>query len=545
MFILLGVLIPLFAYAFICNLYVSPDGSGSECSVTNPCQIQTALDTAKTNGRDDVLCLKRGIYSIDTPLRYDNDEAVPENFSITLLGETDISGNPITVLRSTSSEKILKIDLCLLSGDNCLIDVRGDVYLKNIRFEGATAERALEVYLNRSGLILENVIFENNNTPTKDGTVFIYSQNGDISIKYSSFLNNVSRKGAVYIKNINGTTALENITLSLNTSTGNGGGGNIFTKNGEMYAVNSLILQNRGNLCGGFLVETVNGNVTFTNNDILGNISSSNYGGLCIYADNDSPTVNIYNNIFWGNYSTGYGQDLYINNDNDANLTGCDVEVRNNFGSCDFDLGFPSTCFDIERASLVVYSENVTDTSPGFVSYPADLHLNADSICINSGKTSAPHLPDKDRDGNRRVYGSSVDIGMYEYGSSPDAYTVEVIIEGEGTVYSSPSFINCGTVCRADIPSSYSFVSLTARAYSGYIFDHWEGSCSICGKMLTCTINLDSNKICRAYFVPVSGGGGGCTFFVSYSVASSLSNLIFLILIPASIFLKRFLFKGY
>ena len=56
-------------------------------------------------------------------------------------------------------------------------------------------------------------------------------------------------------------------------------------------------------------------------------------------------------------------------------------------------------------------------------------------------------------------------------------FTLTVTVNGEGTVTSSPSGINCGTDCSQDF-SQNSTVVLTAEAAAGFEFTGWSGACS-------------------------------------------------------------------
>ncbi len=545
-YILFLLLLFLESYGLTCNLYVSPDGISPECSYENPCSIQTALNRAKNNGRDDVICLKAGIYSITSTLRYDNDTTYPEDSRLTLLGEVNSSGEPSSILDSSFTGDVLKIDLCSIRDGNCQINRFSQVLVKNIKIQNATGQ-GLKIYTSSSNVKLENVILNNNTASSKEGTLFIFSENGDIKIKNCKFINNISNVGALYILSKSGQVDIEDTIFKENTSSVIGGSGYIRSINDETYIVNSIISQNisLGN-CGGILLETVNGYVSLTNNDIVGNQSSAGrYGGLCIFTDNDNPVVNLYNNIFWENTALGYGKDIYINDDNDNNLRGSSLNIRNNFASCDLDVGYNQSCFLIERASNLISYRNITASSPGFVSYPIDLHLSSSSVCIDAGDNLAPHLPDKDLDGNNRIYNFIVDLGVYEYGSRPSSYKVEVVKVGNGYIYSFPTGIDCGDTCSYEFPDSYTSITLTARGNPGYIFDRWEGDCSICGRGLSCSLPLNRNYNCRAIFVRISGGGGGCTFFASASISRSIDNFIIYTLLSVAFLIKRYRRKRY
>ncbi len=524
--------------ALTCNLFVAPDGSSSTCTVDSPCSFQQALNIAKTDGRDDVICLKRGIYNVDTTLRLDNDTGYPEDNNLTILGEVDDEGNPVSVVRSVSVDELLLIDTCSPVEGECQIVRNRPLTIKNIRFENP-AGIAFKILSSNSPVYIKNVSVRGCISPDKRGAISIYTYSGDIALENIVISNNMSKTGGFHIRSINGNILIKNSDIKSNRGSELTGGGYIFSKNGDIRIINSIFLRNIShNNCGGVLLETTNGNIFLINNDIAGNTADI-YAGLCIYTDNDNPEINIYNNIFWNNLSTGYGQDVYINDDNDGNLVSSYINLRYNFSSCDFDLGNHSSCLEVERGSFLNTYRNITDVTPSFENYPLDLHLSSGSVCIDAGYNSAPYLPDKDKDGNQRIHGPAVDLGPYEYGSLPVSFIVEVVKVGDGYVYSFPAGISCGDTCSYNFPVSYISVTLTARPSAGYFFDRWEGDCSVCGKALSCNIRLDGNKRCRAIFTELTTGGGGCSFSISYSVSQSIFNLFLFSLIPALVFFRK------
>jgi hypothetical protein len=103
-------------------------------------------------------------------------------------------------------------------------------------------------------------------------------------------------------------------------------------------------------------------------------------------------------------------------------------------------------------------------------------------------------------------------------------YTLTVVKQGngDGTVTSSPSGINCGAIC------SYQFVSdtnitLTAIPYSYSIFNRWSGD--VTGTNSTVTIIMNSNKTVYATFNIYEAGyfAGG----TSGGSQSFIDNLLF------------------
>lgn len=67
-----------------------------------------------------------------------------------------------------------------------------------------------------------------------------------------------------------------------------------------------------------------------------------------------------------------------------------------------------------------------------FVNPGTDYHLQENSPCINAGDNDAPGSPDFDFDGNPRISGEYVDMGVYEY-----VIFIRGDANGDGTINSA------------------------------------------------------------------------------------------------------------
>ena len=74
---------------------------------------------------------------------------------------------------------------------------------------------------------------------------------------------------------------------------------------------------------------------------------------------------------------------------------------------------------------------------------------------------------------------------------------------GSGTVTSSPTGINCGSVCSKSYPSN-TYVTLTATPASGSSFTGWSGACT--GLSATCRVLMRSSDLVTANFTEQSSG---------------------------------------
>jgi hypothetical protein len=69
---------------------------------------------------------------------------------------------------------------------------------------------------------------------------------------------------------------------------------------------------------------------------------------------------------------------------------------------------------DIDQDSYEGTNGNIRVT-PGFVDQANhNFHLQSGTVCIDNGNNDAEYLPATDLDGNNRIIGSQVDMGVYE-----------------------------------------------------------------------------------------------------------------------------------
>lgn len=78
----------------------------------------------------------------------------------------------------------------------------------------------------------------------------------------------------------------------------------------------------------------------------------------------------------------------------------------------------------------------------------------------------------------------------------PVDVNVEVVVQGNGAVASSPEGITCGNVCQGDFDANTT-VTLTATPLEDAMFSGWSGDCS--GTSI-CSLTVDGNKQVTATF---------------------------------------------
>ncbi|MBL8628947.1 MAG: hypothetical protein JNM81_04925 [Rhodospirillaceae bacterium] len=134
---------------------------------------------------------------------------------------------------------------------------------------------------------------------------------------------------------------------------------------------------------------------------------------------------------------------------------------------------------------------NITCTEILYYSNP-NINYNGRPIGV------ADNLPTA-ANNSRRIGEIAPLIARFRTALSTTSPTLSVLVSGTGTVTSSPTGINCGTVCTYTFTSGAS-VTLTAAAPRGSQFTGWSGgSCSGTG---TCTVTVSSASSVTANFTP-------------------------------------------
>lgn len=271
--------------------------------------------------------------------------------------------------------------------------------LSNVIFSGNSAAVYGGAMLNGgntggiSSPTLSNVTFSNN-TAGYGGAMFNGGLNGNSSPVLSNvtFSGNSAFGGGAIFNNGNGSPSLTNVTFSDNTATA--AGASLYVGGGAMF-----------NDADGGIVSPTLVNVTFS-----GNVSIATGGAIRSLGENGgNVSLTLHNVILWDSFAETGGNQIYNHNVTPPTINYSIVEGGNagisNFdgtAAIAFSAGSENLDADPVLQSLADYGGSTRTMRPG-----------AADAAIDTG--TCTDAPVTDQRGVARPYGSSCDIGAFEW----------------------------------------------------------------------------------------------------------------------------------
>ena len=508
---------------------------GEEFCVSNATQLQNALTEAATNGEDDIIRVEQGIYmgnftfdsfedkslallggfasgcntrTLDPSntildgnnagrVLYINNPGILGGADILIKGFTIQNGNTAEWAggiyaascstgapgRITIKDNIITGNSASTGGGICaftddedfgplLLDEM-DVRISMKKILRSTPRRVRVRYRDEGDIAIINNIIENNY-----GGGIVASTNADLVAGSISIIDNTitgNTGSGVRTGTWGGSTEIYGNTISGNTSLEKGGGvrTSSYTEfgGGNIAIVNNIITENSSVDGGGTYARTSGGDLFLTNNTITGNLCSDFGGGVFLEWLAGS-TLNLYNNIIWGN-SAPVGGDIFMKIDPDDLYWIESNGFNNDYSALDgIWTGWGGNIHSNPRFQ-----------DPG----NGDFHLKSTSPCIDAGTNSAPRLPARDFEGEPRIFDgnddntATVDIGADEFIGVP-LQTLTIFPSDGGNTSPAPGehiYAQGTEVVLAAIPDDH------------YRFSHWSGDVSGSANPITVTMSSD------------------------------------------------------
>ena len=406
------------------------------------------------------------------------------NGTETLLSDRDLTANYTTILSGDLNDDDTGVDFTGNNrSDNTNIIIADNA--QNLLLDGltisdghsSTSGAGISKSVAVNMLSLKNCELKNNVALIAGAGIYApvnETINGTINVENTIFSNNVARYGtSIYVVNSRWRTSTVNVSNSLFQN-------NIAKDNGSTKGYAGSAGWFRSTATANNSVSVINlTNNNYVNNTDLGTVTGlNNFNratvGLTKVGTN-SLTANVANCIFWGNTTVGGAVAKSIA---EIHTTLGNISVYNSIGEDGF-----SNLTSLTSTSSA--DPLFTDASNN------DFALQSGSPAIDTGDNSKiPASIITDILGNSRIFNSTVDMGVYEFGSTtPVDYTLTTSATN-GTVVNNPS----GTVFTA-----LTSVILTATPNSGYEFSEWIGDET--GTTNPLTISMNSNKNITAVFV--------------------------------------------
>jgi hypothetical protein len=218
------------------------------------------------------------------------------------------------------------------------------------------------------------------------------------------------------------------ITNNSVASGGDGGGISVGYFSSPLIQGNLIQGNKAYNLGGGVALWSYNSPI-LVQNLIVNNTSLGGGSGGGLYVSPSDNPAQIINNTIAGNsaydgtsavYVTGFGQNAIFTNNILVAAAGQNaVTCNSNYSSISPAFSY-NDAFAVSGSAWAGICDATTNpgnlsSDPLFMS-PAnnDFHLQGASPAVNVGNNTAPSLPNTDFDGNPRIAGTAVDLGVYE-----------------------------------------------------------------------------------------------------------------------------------
>ena len=273
-----------------------------------------------------------------------------------------------------------------------------------------------------NGFTIKNSKF-NNNVGIKGGAIRAYfANNAAVIIENSEFNNNLSQYGSgAYI--LANTSAVVSVDIT-NSLFANNNSANV-SSSIKGYTGSSLWI--RANTVNSSVTTNIN-NCTFAKNSDLGTQSGTERGtlGLGKRTDGNSTHIaTINNSIFFSNQTTSSTTPVTINKGHTAIAS---ITISNSIDEYNFQ-------------NITTGKTNTSNANPLFTDEANnDFTLTAGSPAINTGDNSkVPTNITKDLLGNVRIFNTTVDMGVYEFGSAPLGADNFSFSENQVIIYPNPT----------------------------------------------------------------------------------------------------------
>ena len=508
------------AQALGADIYVSP-GAAGDGSIGNPVGLQTALDTARTNGQDDTLFLQQGTYDASTAgaNTFEYGAASNDNKAVILRGGwnadfTHQSDDPaLTILDGGNDAPVLHI-LADATGVSFDFEIDRLTIQHGLSTDSHGAGiRAYNGTLGNSGavnLVIRNsVIRDNDATDSYVGGALYSSAYFEIhDTVFSS--NTAASGGALYVNDVpggdkslsplvdhcifdgnivvgwQGSSIFNNVSLRVKDSTfknTSGRGSPIHSHVGSsLHVSNSVFAHNR--IFGwGSAIGFWDAGGSIVNSLFYDNVAGdggNGYGAVSYYDPAGGPgpaNISILNSNFTHNSDDGTTSAAIHNRG--ATMTIVNSLFGENEGTSGLYSQYGVASISYSGVQFGAYGgfsdggHNI-DANPQYVNTsgpPAtwDLHLQAGSPAMDKGNNAAPGLAATDLDGKSRINDGDLDgtatvnMGAYEF-APPIAYQVTT------TSDTDCSDFDCSlqaALDAAEIDGTHSLLKLAEGTYTG------------------------------------------------------------------------------